>query len=57
MTNFQIIRETDEEKAEYYNQAAAHQRRETINEQIDKFFASGGKIEKLPAYDEGGKHD
>ena len=44
--------ETPEEKARYYNKAAAEERQATIREQIDAFFKSGGKITKLPAYDE-----
>lgn len=44
--------ETDEDKARYYNKEAAAQRQEAINEQIDAFFAAGGKVTKLPAYDE-----
>ena len=49
---FSLVKETDDEKADYYNKAAAHQRRETINQQIDEFFKRGGEIKKLPAYDE-----
>jgi uncharacterized protein YaaW (UPF0174 family) len=41
--------ETPEEKARYYNKAAAEERQATINEQIDTFFKGGGKITKLPA--------
>jgi hypothetical protein len=32
--------------------AAADKRRQTINKQIDEFFAKGGEIKRLPAYDE-----
>lgn len=49
---FSLVKETDDEKADYYNKAAAHQRRETIQEQIEEFFKRGGEIKKLPAYDE-----
>lgn len=56
--NFSLVKETDDDKANYYNEAAAHQRRQTINEQIEEFFKRGGEIKKLPAYDEkGGKHE
>jgi uncharacterized protein YaaW (UPF0174 family) len=44
--------ETPEEKAKYYNKEAAEERQATIREQIDTFFKSGGKVTKLPAYDE-----
>jgi hypothetical protein len=44
--------ETPEEKARYYNKAAAEERQATISKQIVAFFASGGKVTKLPAYDE-----
>lgn len=46
-----LHKETDEDKAAYYNREAAEQRQQSINEQIDVFFSSGGKITKLPAYD------
>ena len=47
-----LNKETEEERASYYNKEAAHERRKTINEQIDAFFKSGGKITKLPSYDD-----
>ena len=47
-----LNRESDEDRAAYYNKEAATKRSNTINEQIDAFFGKGGKITKLPAYDE-----
>ena len=49
---FSLVKETDDEKADYYNKAAAHERHLTIQEQIEEFFKRGGEIKKLPAYDE-----
>lgn len=44
--------ETPEEKARYYNKEAANFRQEMINHQVKFFLESGGKITKLPAYDD-----
>lgn len=33
-----LQKETDEDKATYYNREAAEQRQETISDQIDAFF-------------------
>jgi len=46
-----LQKETDEDKAKYYNKEAAAARRQTLNEQIDAFFAIGGKVTKLKSYD------
>lgn len=49
--NFSLAKESDDTKADYYNKDAAHKRQATLNEQIDAFFAGGGEVTKLPAYD------
>lgn len=46
-----LQKETDEDKARYYNKEAANFRQEVINHQVKFFLESGGKITKLPAYD------
>jgi len=47
-----LTKETDEDKAAYYNKDAANFRQEIINHQVRFFLEQGGKITKLPAYDE-----
>ena len=50
--NFSLVKETDDDKANYYNKAAAHERQKQIEEQKAAFLANGGTIQKIPAYDE-----
>ena len=45
------IRNQNAKEPGQYTKQASHERRETLNEQIDAFFKSGGAITKLPDYD------
>ena len=47
-----LTKESDEDKSNYYNREAATIRRTFIEHQVKMYVASGGKITKLPAYDE-----
>jgi hypothetical protein len=49
---FVVRRAESEKKPSPCTKEAAAKRRETINDQIDEFFANGGKVKKLPAFDE-----
>lgn len=44
---FRLRKETDEDKAKYYNKDAANIRREQIKHQVKMFLARGGKITKI----------
>lgn len=54
MTNqaFTLVKETEKDKNDYYNKAAAHARSKEIAEHTEEFLANGGVIKKLPRYDE-----
>ena len=46
-----LNKETEEEKT-YYNKKAAHERHAIIDHQVKMFLERGGKITKLPSYDD-----
>ena len=47
-----LSKETDEDKSAYYNKEAASHRQELVNHQVSMYLERGGKITRLPAYDE-----
>lgn len=53
MNRTELITTRKEKSVSPNTTAAASLRQETLNEQIDAFFKSGGKITKLPDYDDG----
>lgn len=50
-----ILTRTPKDAPNPNTREAAEKRRQTINEQIDEFFAKGGKITKVPSFGEGEK--
>lgn len=46
------IKNQSKDKPNPCTKQAAHERQQTLNEQIDAFFKAGGKITKLPDYDD-----
>ena len=46
--NFTLVKESDEDRENYYNKAAAHERQKQVDADVEKFLANGGHIQKIP---------
>jgi hypothetical protein len=50
-TPIRLHKETDDDRANYYNKEAANARRAEIEHQMNAYLADGGEITVPPSYD------